>query len=477
MLSLAFRNVLRHAAHSLLLASLFALVSLLFVLGNSLLSHSNRSLRDLYVSTVTGDYVVAASSEVSMSIFGANTPAIGEYVPIPTIPRREEIADSLAGLSETHAVAPILSGAAVMDAAGVRLTVPFFGVEPESYFRVVRGLEIVAGRAIAPGERGAMITAEQAARMRAESDTGPAVSDELLFTTGSGQRFRIQGVPLVGIFRYPRSMDYVDEIALVDATTARALNDIQARVVSDSSSAEGPSDPADLDALFSDPAPAPGASERATGETERGLSADDVLERVREGRDEAAPAASGAAHFLLVRGERSEGAEEIAARYGVEILSWREAAGQAALLAVLLQGLFNAGFVLFVFAVTLGVVNIVLISVFRRTREIGTLRAIGIEDGTVRGLLLTEHAIVAVAGWFVGVLGSIGVSAAVRGMRVRLGNRLIAVVLGGETVSLPIDPMTVGLCLVVVAAIVAIAVVLPANRAVRTPIVEAVREG
>jgi len=58
----------------------------------------------------------------------------------------------------------------------------------------------------------------------------------------------------------------------------------------------------------------------------------------------------------------------------------------------------------------LGIMNIMLVSVFERTKEIGILKAIGFKDREILSLFLSEAAIVGVAGGIIGLLAGWGVS-------------------------------------------------------------------
>lgn len=482
--SLALRNVLRHAGHSLLLGGLFALAAFLFISGNSLLSHSNRVLRSLFVDTVTADAVIAARSEESVSLFGTNTPAIGEVVPIPLLPDPEELSAAVAEQPGVERVSPLVSVTAVMDVLDSRDPVPVFGVEPESYFSVLDRLEITEGRALSPGERGVMLTESRRRRIEADSGRELPLGEEVLFTTGDRGRVRIRAAPLVGVFRYPVEMEYVDEIAILDAENARELARVATRVITDTGPAEGPRSAEEVDSLFGEEDGEEESAER--GGT--GVSAEGVLERVQsadsEDAEEQAAGGDGAgaaeqvrtaAHFLLVRGETDEALAGVAEDYDVQVLSWREAAGQPALLALLLQMVFNGGFVLFIVAVTLAVTNITLISTYRRSREIGTLRAIGASDATVRGVFAVEHLIVGVGGWLAGLGLSAAASAGVGAADLTVENRLIAMLLGGGEVSLPVGGAGAAAALAVVIAVVAVSVLVPLAQVMRKPAAEAVR--
>ena len=57
-----------------------------------------------------------------------------------------------------------------------------------------------------------------------------------------------------------------------------------------------------------------------------------------------------------------------------------------------------------------GIINIMLVSVFERTREIGVLKSIGFKDSDIMKLFLSESAIIGVTGGVIGLLAGYGVS-------------------------------------------------------------------
>ena len=468
-ISLALRNAVRHVRHNVPLAGLFALTAVLFVTGNSVLLRSGHAVRELFVSSVTGDFLVAAAGDESMSVFGSNTPAIGEFVPIPRLPRHTEISAALAELPSVTAVTPLLSGYAVMDLAGWRGTVPFFGVETPGYFEVLHGVQLVSGRRLAPGERGAMLTVSQVDRL---SRTGSVeIGDEVLLTTVRGRRFRIQGVPLVGIYRHVRPIQYLDEVVLVDLTTARALNDLQDRVHRDSAEVSGPRSPDEIDSLFGDSA---GNSAEETQGERPGITPESVLDRLRSADGPDPAVGAGPAHFLLVSGALTGPAWELVDRYGARVLSWREGAGQSALLALLLQLVFNGGFALFTVAVLLAAVNIILLSTYRRTSEIATMRAMGARRAVVTRMLLSEHLLVGLIGWAVGTSGAYLIVRGVSFAGLARGNVLLEVLFATPVSRL--HPFAVMASLLIVVVVVAMAVVVPVQVVLRSTIAQAVRE-
>lgn len=62
--------------------------------------------------------------------------------------------------------------------------------------------------------------------------------------------------------------------------------------------------------------------------------------------------------------------------------------------------------VVFVLALTLGIINIMLMSVFERTREFGVLMAVGMQQHKIRSLIILETLFLGLSGCALGLLGS-----------------------------------------------------------------------
>ncbi|HAK46338.1 MAG TPA: ABC transporter permease, partial [Spirochaeta sp.] len=162
---------------------------------------------------------------------------------------------------------------------------------------------------------------------------------------------------------------------------------------------------------------------------------------------------------------------------GVEVISWREAAGQAAMIVLVLQLVFNAGCVLVIIAGQIGMVNIFLISVFRRTGEIGTLRSIGATDGNIRTILYAENLIISFTAGTAGILLSLAIMAAVNSRHLVLGNSLLSALLGQTVFSFQPDISLALLSLGLSVLIGLTASVYPVATALRIEPVTAMREG
>lgn len=89
---------------------------------------------------------------------------------------------------------------------------------------------------------------------------------------------------------------------------------------------------------------------------------------------------------------------------GLEIKTWQEAGAAIWQVLQLRRWLLGIISVIVIAIAALGIVNTMLMSVFERTREIGTLLALGNTPGEVLRLFLTESALIGVAGGLFGIL-------------------------------------------------------------------------
>jgi putative ABC transport system permease protein len=219
------------------------------------------------------------------------------------------------------------------------------------------------------------------------------------------------------------------------------------------------------------------------------LSADEPEPQTEAVSETAGPAgspdpAAGDWNFIVLKLKPGQSPERLAAQmrrpladFGAQALGWRFAAGSSAVLALLVQGLFNGGMALTGIACILAVVNILLIAVFRRTRELGTLRAIGAGDQTIRAMILTENSILGLFSGIAGILAGMLVLAVINSLNLHISNDILASVLGGKTVHIVWDPALVLSTILVSAFLSAATSIYPIEIAVRIDPVVAVQNG
>jgi len=169
-------------------------------------------------------------------------------------------------------------------------------------------------------------------------------------------------------------------------------------------------------------------------------------------------------------------AADLSARLGADyhVQTWKELRPQLVDIVVMQRTILLAVCLVFLVIAVFGVVNTMLMAVLERTREIGTMMAVGIRRARITALFLAEAAALALIGTAAGTIGGYAF------------NALLIGGLGGITVSPPGSKSTIKLVpevpgwivaatVAVTAAAAVIAAVYPAWKASRLRPVEALR--
>lgn len=170
--------------------------------------------------------------------------------------------------------------------------------------------------------------------------------------------------------------------------------------------------------------------------------------------------------------------QQLAGTDGVMVADWRQLA--ADLIAVTDAKDAGTGVILLlVFIIAaVGVSNTVLMSVLERTRELGMLRAMGLRNGEIRTLLLTEAAMIGLLGGIIGMaLGAVinifmvayGIDYSFILREGNFGYRVAGVMYGTWKLDTFLQATVIGTAIAVVTAVV------PVQRALRMSVVDALR--
>ena len=475
---LAFRNITKNTKDSLTVAALIAVITFLFFIGNSVITRGDRSIRRSYIESLTGDAVIEKSGDVSMNLFGANTPVIDSFFTIPVLPAHDAVMEIVRAEQGIESITSQVSGNAFLDLLGVREPVLLCGIDAGSHFSMFPGILLAEGSFLQAGEYGAMITVERAMKIRAQTGQRPVIGTPLLLTAGGAMGFKIREVPLVGIFRYQNPGQFMNEIIITDSQTVRVLKSIQVAGEMEEGISLGFSG-GDIDDIF-------GEAVAQAGETDGVAFSADILQTfLRESKEGTGEIEVGGDwNFILMRLKKGVSPSAFIRSinkkiepYGVTAVSWRTASGTSSILSLLVQALFNAGIFLVSIVGVVAVINILLISVFRRVREIGTLRAIGASDRYIRSLIYSENILVALIAGFAGVAGGAFFLRWINSLNLHISNDLIASVLNGPVLRLEFLPNVAAGSFALAVALAMAATVYPVEAAVRIEPVVAVQRG
>jgi ABC-type antimicrobial peptide transport system permease subunit len=413
-----------------------------------------------------------------MNMFGANTPVIDEYFKIPELPAYDLVREIAASQAGVERLTSQVSTKAYLDMLEVREPVLLCGVEAGTYFDAFPGIELVEGRFLEDGEYGAMITLARAESLERRGAAFPRIGTPLLFTAAGEAGFKIREVPLVGIYRYRNPGQYMDELVIADPQTARVLSAIQV-AGADVENPEGFQDllGVSLDDLFA-------GGSFTEDRSQEAFSVESLEAFLAGAGDEGRELAGGGWNFIIIRLEKGVSPAALIsslnrkfASFDVVAVDWRVAAGNLAILLFFIQFLLNGGVFLVSLAGIIAAVNILLISLFKRTREIGTLRAIGAGDGYIRSLILGENLVLAAGAGLLGPLLGYCFIRLINAALIVIPNDLIASLLGGPVLRLSFIP-SVALSSFALALVLGfVTAVFPVETAVRIDPIAAVRRG
>jgi putative ABC transport system permease protein len=478
---MAVRNMIRNKKNSIVIIILISVITTVFFIGNSILHRSNQGLKTSYVENLTGDIVIERTNDISMNLFGANTPVIEEFFRIPVLPAYDMIMDIVKQTSGISHVTAQVSGQAVMDFHGSRQPVFICGIDGDEYFDLFPGIVLEEGDFLKTGESGAMMTRAMIDQIEESQGTRPVIGDPVLLTTADSYwGVKIREVPLTGIFSYTNPGQLMNQIVLIDAQNARILSTIQVasaevEVSDDALSLLGD----DIDDLFGEPEISESLSE------EESFSIDFLEQYLNTETETASIESSGGDwNFIILKIDEDASVNRVIRDlnkrlpdYEATAVGWRTAAGLSAILASLVQTLFNAGLVLVSIACIIAIINILLISVFRRTREVGTLRAIGASDEYIRSLILSENAILSLIAGILGIVIGVILINIINDMHIVIGNELISTVLGGSEITLDISFGISASSLLVAVLLGFFASLYPVQMAIKIDPIIAVRQG
>lgn len=477
---LALRNIVRNKKNSFIVALLIGVITFLFFLGNTIIAQFSRGMRASYIDSLTGDIVLEKAGDVTMSLFGANAPHLEDFFIIETLPAYNKLVQAVEALPGLESWTSRVSTGARLTLLGKNRKVFLAGVDAASYFPMFPGVVLEEGRVLDEGESGVMISRAFADYFGEIAGKPLEMGTPVTLTAAGRTGFRIREVPLTGIFSFANTNAELGNIAIADAQTARALSAIRTASADVPVSAQTAAllDDASFDALLFD------------GEDEYTAAAAPLDRRISgylEAAPEAAEKKSGAGgdwNFILIKLKSGAPVKKAIAYlnaelspYGVIAVDWRTAAGVTALYSLILQACYNAGIAIVCVAGVIAIVNILLIAVFKRTREIGTLRAMGAGDGYIRLLLMWENGVLGAVGGAGGIALGLAALAGINALHITIQNELIINLLRLKELRLSFFPEYAAASALFAVALTFLALLYPLETAVRIEPVIAVREG
>jgi len=481
---LALRNIIKNKKNSLIITALIAVITFIFFTGNSIISNADNNIRKAFTDNLTGDVMLEKSGDITLNLFGGNTPVIDAYFSIPVLPAHNIVMELVSSQEGIAGITSQVSGRAFLDFHSNREPVLLCGIDPSTYFSIFPGIELKEGRFLTTGEYGAMITYERALKIKEQSGQFPKTGEPMLFTSGGAIGFKIREVPLVGIYSYKNPGLFINEIILTDPQTVRVLNSIQVAGGADYIPDENKTRllSVDVNDIFNAAFSQDEDIEEFSADMLHSFLNKNNIER--NNVNEKYAETGGDWNFIIVRLKDNKYASTFInilnsklKAFGITAVNWRTSAGASAIYMLLIQSLFNIGIILISIAGAIAAINIHLISVFRRTREIGTLRTIGASNYYIRSLILTENIIIAVTAGVLGILCGIAFSRFIDGRNLNITNNLIISLLGSRVLHMNFMPNIAFFSFLAAIFLGFAASVYPLEAAVRIEPIAAVRKG
>lgn len=371
---LAFKNILsRRSSAVIILFMSFAAV--LLVVSNAIFDSTEKGIQNSFTESFTGDFIIRPVSKAPLSLFGDETPITGELTEIEKLVPYESILELLSSNPLISSFVPQVSGVAMLENGNARKNMSLFGVQGDIYLDMMKGAKLVDGRAYTFDEKG-MIVSDKVA-----SELGITVGKTVQFTIADGTSFRIRAVPVTGIISYESPNVIFERFVLVNPDTVRDIMDIADSYAYDDTSFDETtinlldealnfddlfSSAGDVDAIFEDSSLMDTSASVEVQEIDTAVNTawNYLVCKIQDGAD---------ANQIIKKLNKEFKAKE----WPVEAVNWRHAAGSTALYLYWMRMIFNIGILIVMAAGFIVVNNTLVVSVLDRTREIGTMRALG----------------------------------------------------------------------------------------------------
>lgn len=443
---LALKNILSRRS-SVFIILFMSFAAALLTVTNSIFDSTEQGIAKSFMDSFTGDFIIRPIADVPYSLFGDETPVTGNLTDIERLVPYAKISETIENHKDVVKKIPQLSGYAMMEFNRKRYPMSLFGVNAKDYISAMTAISISSGKCYENEERGVMLSNSVATKI------GANVGDMIKFTVSDGVSANIRAIPVFAIYDYTAQNSIFEKFVLVDPNTFRSLFDVaeydEKEIEIKAEQIDLFTDSFDIDSLFSD---SEDFSEQENsvldnGDTSIKFSAinatpkhsDNLLveERINNEID------GTTWNFLICKVRDSDSISvkrtifELNRKFRendwpVEAVNWRYAAGSTAIYLYWLRVILNIGIIIVLSAGFIVVNNTLVINVLDRTREIGTMRAIGASKNFVSLECMSETLIMSIFAWFVGIILGIAISFFLTSAHITFSNEFLIQLFGGN---------------------------------------------
>jgi ABC-type lipoprotein release transport system permease subunit len=418
-LSLAWKNISNRKSSIAIVIFMSLAMSMLLII-NAVFDGTETGIQKAFTRSFTGDFVIRPVTDMPLSLFGDETPVTGELSELPQVIPYLDCFNAMKKMDSIKGFAPQITGLAQLSFEDDKENVPLFGISGKNYMDLMSSNKIIEGQPFGGYEEGAMLSTALVKRIEKKSGKTIKIGDKIQLTIAENTTFRIRTVPITAIYEYAVENPILDRIVLVDHDTVRDLMGLKSTSVDVTKIDSENLDLLDvsIDDLFSDE-----SDITITGNTETPvLAASSIIHTEKTVPiDTSIPAIESETLWNYIIGTVKSGEKANSVIHDLnkqfkqndwplEAINWRTAAGSTAVYLYWMRMIFNIGVIIILFTGFLVVNNTLIINVMDRTREIGTLQAIGAGKPFIVKLFLTETYILTMVSGVLGIiLGTIGI--------------------------------------------------------------------
>lgn len=436
-LKLAFKNIFSRKSSFVIVGFITLAITLLIVI-NSVFDGTDNGIKTVFMDSFTGNLIIREKTNDNVSLFG-NISLIDESVSeTMELSFYTEITNYLSSLSYVADFIPQVSSFSLLEIQDKKSKAAVFGVEADKYTQMMPSIQIVDGAIYQKGEKGILVSEAWAENFKKETKKNIEIGTEVQLVFSDGNTFRIRSLPVSGIYRYPLRNDVLDKIVLADPSTVRSLlgmNEVYSTEVNIDTEDTNLIDSIDfsfddMDSLFAED------SDVFVEE-----SAIDNIENIFTDNSQGVISDVTNWHFIVVR-LKEDVKENFAIRkfntwakqngYPIEAVNWRVAAGPTAQYVYWLRIVFLIGVFIILFAGLIVVTNTLVINVLDRTKEIGTMRALGANKRNIVFLCMSETLILSIISAIISFIISFFIVLLMQKYPITLNNLFFEQLFGGK---------------------------------------------
>lgn len=444
---LALKNVFSRKSSAIMIVFISLSITMLMIV-NALFDGTDDGIKTVFKDSFTGDIVIREKTKDNISLFGNVSVIDNSVIPTQELSSLHDIYDYISSLKEVDKFTFQLSSFSLLEVEGRKFTSALFGIRSDEYLEMMNSIQITDGEVFHTDEKGCLVSQNWADDFYHENHFRIKVGDEVQLIYSDGNTFRIRAVPVKGIYSYPAENSVLDKIVLVDDATLRSLLGrdylyVETEDLLDDENVSFDED-FDFDSLFEENSDFEIKESSARNAEQIILDLNDKDSSFAENDVEKVASddfLSTSWDFVIINLKDGVNEKNVIRKinrfarqnnYTFEAMDWRHAAGMSAQYVFWLRIILIIGIAVILFAGLIVVNNSLVVNIVDRTREIGTMRAIGANKKNISALCMRETLILTIFSGICACALSSLIILLFRSFPIHLSNPFFIQLFGGE---------------------------------------------